>query len=138
MHYRILETAAREFTRQVAGLVDQTFATLRELPEGIDEIELPWIGGSFDPHRPERGVGFKLLVIKALAARAWVASLEPDMPPLPLSVDDIKAMKKDPDLQLTMFGYYAEHMRRYQWDIRQQFFSFEEFCDQHRRARTRF
>ena len=90
MSDRLREAFQREFKIKVAWIVEQAFAILRDLPDEIYEVEIPWIGGTFDPHvRQGRLVNS---ATDALVARGWVEQQVAD-PPLPLSVEDIEAMQ---------------------------------------------
>jgi hypothetical protein len=124
----------RQMEDAVAGLVEEGFAALLELPSEIREIADPWIGVIFDPHEPKQAVGLRNIVIRAMAARCWAQLQQPDLPPLPLRVEDIKEMKADPDPVIALWGSYGEHFRDYSWDVRRWWVTFDRFCDFMQRA----
>ena len=118
MDDRITETFQREFELEVARIakgVRKLFEALQAAAtEDVDLVEVPFIGGFYDPREPHAWA--VNLVIKAKTAQAWVEQQVAD-PLLPLCVKDIAATQNEPDPSLALFGRYAGELRDSNWDI---------------------
>ena len=135
---RLEEACLRAFEREIARIVEDEFETLcASHPKQFGEIEIPYIGGRFNPNAPHAWV--VNLARKALTARCWVGRQNPccRLPPLPLKVEAIETLQNNADSLLAQWGWYAGLLRKSPWDLRQAM-TFEWMCDIHRRTGAKF
>jgi hypothetical protein len=118
---RILRASIEAFERCVREVVEDQFDGLRTLPDGIHKIEIPHIGGFYNPHGPHDRVVDR--VVKAMTAQHFAKGPHH----LPLRYKDIKKMQRSADPSQVAWGYYAERLRNSVWDIQRQP-TFQEFC----------
>ena len=135
MDSKLVDRCAREFEDQVRHSAEELFELLQACcPEDVDEVEVPFIGGTFDPRAPKQDWPVKQL-IKAMATRAFCKIWGPTYPPLPLSVDDIEEMQGDPDPLLMLWSQVGAQLRGLGWELRRMDI-FHEYCEGRRRAGT--
>jgi hypothetical protein len=125
---RLLETAMREFERQVVSLVEREFEHIAERMEtGVCQI--PVIGGEFPP--PDRRDGLQARVRRALCARRWFEfEAAPWAQPLPVSASEISALFNRPNRRLYPVADYGLMLREMSWRY-QHAMPFEEFTAQY-------
>ena len=108
---KIIDSAERRARR----LVDRLFEANAAQPGQI--CDWPVIGGHYlsgeDPTDAMRG-----LAVRALRAREWLAhNGPPDLPPLPLSVDEYEAMRSGRGLLHYIFGLFARSLIGRNYDV---------------------
>jgi hypothetical protein len=85
---------------QVAKHVEEQFAYQRAWPADLDEVEIPYIGGSYDYKAPrEQHAELIATVIRAVASQRFYGEMDPStwrMPPLPLDVPTIEYQRSMP------------------------------------------
>jgi hypothetical protein len=130
---RLLQTAMREFEKEVVQQVEAEFA--RVLAKGAQpDEEIPFIGGEFPP--PQYRDGLKERVMRALLAQKWFEFEAPRWAwPLPIREEDSLARRnaeerwQNPrqDHRYRIVADYAESLRGLGWHY-ERILPFEIYC----------